>query len=464
MKKTFKLVTSLLLVSVIIISMVSCDALAGLLGDNTGTGGGEHEHVDYVSALKLDMNSTSLKAEVTVKTFIDGDTTHFYVPTAVTGTGVLKARYLAVNTPESTGKIEEWGKKAAQFTKTALQGATSIIIESDDGKWNVDSTGERYLVWVWYKTSDSADYRNLNLELLQNGLAIASNSAQNRYGTTCMSAISQAKTEKLYVHSGTKDPDMYYGDAVELTLKELRSNIESYKGIKVAFNGVVTKDNNNGIYVESYDEETDMYYGIYVYYGYYLSGEGIEIISVGNEVRIVGTLQYYEAGDSYQIADIGYRMMYPDDPSNLQKISEGNAPAYVNTEAKTIVSGTKILTLIETDDDGNETAVTKTFDYGELAIGTSASVSNLTVKSVYTTSNEESSQLGAMTITCQAEDGTEMTVRTVVLYDAEGNLVTAEDYPAGTVISVRGVIDAYNGTYQLKVFSVNDISVVSEAK
>ena len=35
--------------------------------------------------------------------------------------GVLKARYIAINTPESTGSIEPWGKKAANFTKTKLQ-------------------------------------------------------------------------------------------------------------------------------------------------------------------------------------------------------------------------------------------------------------------------------------------------------------------------------------------------------
>ena len=61
--------------------------------------------VDYASQLTLDMNSETIKQEVTVEAFIDGDTTHFKVPTSVVSRGVLKARYLAVNTPESTGKI-----------------------------------------------------------------------------------------------------------------------------------------------------------------------------------------------------------------------------------------------------------------------------------------------------------------------------------------------------------------------
>ena len=36
------------------------------------------------------------KQEVTVKSFIDGDTVHFFVPEEVNGEGVLKARFLAV--------------------------------------------------------------------------------------------------------------------------------------------------------------------------------------------------------------------------------------------------------------------------------------------------------------------------------------------------------------------------------
>ena len=54
--------------------------------------GGPAEMVDYVSQLKLDMDSESKKVEVTVKTFIDGDTTHFNMPDGSFTAGVLKAR------------------------------------------------------------------------------------------------------------------------------------------------------------------------------------------------------------------------------------------------------------------------------------------------------------------------------------------------------------------------------------
>ena len=165
-------VISVLLLVTMLLGLVAC----GTPVDDTP------KHVDYASEVKLDMDSDTFKLEVDVHIYIDGDTTHFNVPTSVLEDGVIKARYLAINTPESTGRVEAWGKKASDFTKERLKNATSIIIESDDDKLNADSTGNRYMLWIWYKTEESEDYRNLNIEILQNGLAIASNSAQNRYG------------------------------------------------------------------------------------------------------------------------------------------------------------------------------------------------------------------------------------------------------------------------------------------
>ncbi len=406
------------------------------------------EILDYASQIKLNMSSNSAKAEATVKTYIDGDTTHFNVSSDLVEGGVLKARYLAINTPESTGKIEEYGKKASNFTKEKLSQATSIIIESDTDHWDIDSTGSRNLVWVWYKTEESEDYRNLNIEILQNGLALANSAANNRYGSYCTAALAQAKEQKLNLYSGQKDPDFYYGEAVELTLKELRTNIEQYNGVKVAFHAVVTKDHSNSVYVEAYDEETGSYFGISVYYGFNLSGPGLAAIAVGNEARIVGTVQYYEAGGTYQVAGLSYRQMKPDDPNNVQMLSEGNEPAFVPTSADTFVNG-KIQ--VETEEGA------ESFPYAEAAMNTSISMTNLKVNSVHTTTNEDSSSYGAMTLNCEA-DGIPVTVRTVVLVDETGKLITEEAY-AGKTIDVKGIIDYFDGQYQIKVFSAKDITI-----
>ena len=403
------------------------------------------EFVDYAASLKLDMSSATAKEEVTVKSFVDGDTVHFYISNDAFETGVLKGRFLGINTPESTGKIEEYGKAASKFTREKLEAATSIIIESDNEKWNVDSTGDRHLVWVWYKTAENPEYRNLNLEILQNGLAIANSTASNSYGALCMSALNQAKAHKKNMFSGQPDPDFFYGDAVELTLRELRANPETYSGAKVAFNGVIIRNYNNSVYVESFDPETGMYHGISVYYGFALPGAALDILSVGNEVRIVGLMQYYEAGGVWQISGLTHNLMKPQDPGNCQKLSEGNKPAYVLTDAETFVSGQVIL----------ENGETRGF--AEMAMGSSLEMRDLTVESIYTTEDEESSSKGAMTLTCKV-DGITVSVRTIVLKDADGNLITSDAY-LGKTIDVKGIVDFFDGNYQIKVFSANDITI-----
>ena len=107
--------------------------------------------------------------------------------------------------------------------------------------------------------------------------------------------------------------------------------------------------------------------------------------------------------------------------------------------------------------DDDETTV-KTFDYGHLSLGASISMENIRVSSVYTTSNEESASKGAMTLTCRCFADT-ISVRTVVLRDANGDLITADAYE-GKTINVRGIVDYYNGSYQIKVFSADDITVL----
>ena len=441
--------------SIILMLCLTITLLGGCVGQTepnpseSGSESGNKDAVDYAASVKLDMSSTTAKTEVTVKAFVDGDTTHFHVPTSVMPNGVLKARYLGINTPESTGKIEEWGKKASRFTKEKLSSATSIVIESDTAEWNADSTGDRYLVWVWYKTAESEEYRNLNIEILQEGLAIASNSANNTYGSTCMKAINQAKELKLNINSGQKDPYFYYGDIVELTVKELRANTDAYNGMKVAFTGIVSTNNgNNSVYVEQYDAETDMYYGFAIYYGFNLSGMGLEVLSPGNEVRIVGSLQYYETGGTWQIADVSYREMKPNDPNNIKTLSTGHNAAYVLTDPEKFVSGR--VDVVVNDE-------MKNFKYAELALSTSISMENLKVVDVYTTTNEESSSQGAMTLKCQV-NGVTIDIRTTVFYDENGNLITKDAY-LGKTIDVKGVVDFFSGDYQIKVFSPDNIIV-----
>jgi len=438
----------LVFTALVCLFLTACGGEAAPTEPLAGTDPTPAEWVDYAASVQPDLSSGTAKETVTVKSFIDGDTVHFHVPESVMADGVLKARFLAINTPESTGKIEEYGKAASNFTKEKLSAASSILIESETAAWDPDSTGDRYLVWVWYKTDADSDYRNLNIEILQNGLARANSASSNQYGKICTAAIDQAKREKLHLYSGAPDPDYYYGEAIELTLRELRSNIESYAGMKVAFSGTVsTNSGTQGVYVEDFDPETGLYYGMYIYYGHGLNGTGLDILSVGNRVRIVGTVQYYEGGGTWQVSDLNYRMMQPDDPGNIQKISEGHEAAFCLTDPDTFVNG-------EVKLEREEGSVL--VPYAQTVMGTSVEMKNLKVLEIHTTDSGSSSD-GAMTISCEAE-GIPVTVRTAVLLDESGNRITAEAY-LGKTIDVKGIVDFFDGTYQIKVFTPKNITI-----
>lgn len=466
MKKLFKLLTITLTIIMSLCVMFACTPIDNSSSTGNSSSGGTQnssnpdpapiDPVDYVSQLKLDMNSSTAKIKTTVKIYIDGDTTHFNVPDSVVKDGVLKARYLAINTPESTGRVEPYGKVASDFTKAKLQSATSIIVESDDENWNADSTGSRYLVWVWYRTSETAEYRNLNLEILQNGLCIGNSTLQNRYGTTCMAALNQAKTLKLYVHSGEQDPTFYYGEAIPMTLKELRVSVEDYLQKTVAVEGVVTRFYNDGVYIEDYDEESDMYYGFYCYYSKTASSDISSMMKLGNRVRIVGTATEFQG--SYQISGLLYDESDPDSVSNTKVISTGNEASYRLTDVETFF-GKKTLTLYKPDEqDPDKTVeVQVEFDYNQLALQTSVTFKNLTIKKGYTTSSENVLSNGAITLTCEC-NGVEIIVRTMPLKDENKNLVTYNEYFKGkTITEVRGIVELFDGKYQIKVFKLSDI-------
>lgn len=427
-------------------------------------------HTDYAASVSFDPASTATaRAEVTVKSHIDGDTTHFYVPAGVTETGVLKARYLGINTPESTGQIEPWGKKAAAFTKSKLESAESIYIESDDGKWNLDSTGARHLVWVWYKPAGSDTYRNLNIEIMQNGLAVQSNSAANRYGTAVVAAYNQARTEQLHTHSKGQDPDFYYGDAIVLTLAELRRNIADYVGKTVNFEAVVTKNSGqNGVYVEAYDEETGMYNGMYLYYGASARAEILDILTIGTRIRAAGKIS--EFNGSYQLSDISFSPYRPTNKHVAKLDEEFHPAAYTLTDPATFCEG-RVTVNIDTEEESGE----RTYDYAALALHSSVSFTNLRVVRSYTTNNPQSSSNGAFTLYCKAEgsDGQEydVTLRTAVLYDGDNRLVTADQYE-GQTINARGIVDYYDPEagegepsdgfhYQIKILTPADLTILN---
>ncbi len=96
---------------------------------------------------------------VTLNKCVDGDTAYFNI-----NDNVIKTRFLAIDTPESTNEIEPYGKEASKFTCDSLTNAEKIEIEYDPNSNKVDKYN-RDLVWVW------VDDILLQETLIKNGLA-----------------------------------------------------------------------------------------------------------------------------------------------------------------------------------------------------------------------------------------------------------------------------------------------------
>ncbi len=98
-------------------------------------------------AVKAPVISKVIKANakiqnVKVTRVIDGDTVEVLLPSNKT---VIKVRLIGVNTPESTTKIEYYGKEASAYTKKRLLHKT-VTLEFDVGL--KDRYG-RYLAYIW---------------------------------------------------------------------------------------------------------------------------------------------------------------------------------------------------------------------------------------------------------------------------------------------------------------------------
>ena len=103
----------------------------------------------------------------TLISLTDGDTTNFRLP----GGQNITIRYHGVDTPESTGSVEKWGKAASLFVKSKLETAVSIVLEATSTPASHDSYGVRYLGYVWYKLGENDPFKLLNLELVENGFS-----------------------------------------------------------------------------------------------------------------------------------------------------------------------------------------------------------------------------------------------------------------------------------------------------
>ena len=110
----------------------------------------------FIPIIKVNAND---KINVKLLKCIDGDTARFDID----GNN-KKVRFLAINTKESTNKVEKYGKEASEFTCNKLKEASKIELEYDNGSDKTDKYG-RELAWIWV---DNELLQNL---LIKEGLA-----------------------------------------------------------------------------------------------------------------------------------------------------------------------------------------------------------------------------------------------------------------------------------------------------
>ncbi len=240
----------------------------------------------------------------------DGDTAVFRINNMPQPT-----RFLAVDTPETSNGVDPWGFAAKDYTCSALEGATEIILENDDES-DVWDNYNRLLAWIW------VDGELLQYELVQESLAwVKYLYGDYKYNPTMIGLElgTQKQSKKIW---GEEDPSYNYDDTVrEITLSELP---DVNTGNDVIVTGIVTGVIGNNAFIQ---DDTG---AVYVYtnnrpYSAFIAGPGtevkltasktiyngltelsnikdnkIEIISEGNPIPDAVELQLIEVDETYE--------------------------------------------------------------------------------------------------------------------------------------------------------------------
>lgn len=191
--------------------------------------------------------------EVELNRVVDGDTI------SVKSGGDFEAitiRFLGIDTPESTGTIEPWGKASSAYAKEVLYSAYSIVLEAE-GEERMDSNGKRWLAWVWYKPTADSEYRLFNLEEVELAYAKYSQKVSSKYHSVMKEANDNAKLTAKRVW-GEKDPNFnYQKETIETTLLDLWYNHESFQSGTYFYVTVrLVRTIGNNMYLEDAEEQT----------------------------------------------------------------------------------------------------------------------------------------------------------------------------------------------------------------
>ena len=251
--------------------------------------------------------------KATVDAHTDGDTTRFILEN---GGQTVIIRYYMINTPESTGNVEKWGKAASLFNKSLLSHPdVEIVLESTTGgKPEHDSYGTRWLGYVWYRTSSDDYFKCLNLELVENGFSenVSSHTDKYPYWEYFDKAEKFAKKKKLHIWSEEDDP-LFNTEPVKMTLKDFWANTGNYYsydtsvGSRVILEAYLTDlyIADSGTYnftAAEYDASTGETYTIRVFAQY--DSSSASKMEIGHLYRFIGVVEDYYG--TFQLKGITY--------------------------------------------------------------------------------------------------------------------------------------------------------------
>ena len=313
----------------------------------------EDENQSYINQMVLPENVTYEGhnfldygiGEVEFKKHIDGDTTHFYQKEEARR--VVKVRYFGVDTPESTGQIEPWGKEASNFTKEKIANAKTIVLTSDTNEIGkaaqTDSTGTRFKGLVWISEKENAapsELRCLNLMLTVYGWSTSKGMEGSQWAGLFNDADIHAQETKQGMHEADEPPGWkeIYGKPVETTLQELADAYNedyvetSWNGSFIKVRGVVTKlVGTYDAYITTTGDDGQMY-GLYVFAGYKTY---VPLITLGNELEIIGNYTIF--GGNPQMTNVTYSSLLPG-KNDMKVISRDNTVEIKKAEVDDVVN------------------------------------------------------------------------------------------------------------------------------
>ena len=297
---------------------------------------GDENWIDYANngSVKLELDYVGKDfyvdgvGQFSLKTAIDGDTAHFTPAVDSLNKGTMKARFYGIDTPESTGKVQEYGKDASDFTKEMLKKAdengTIVVSSAQDGYGapNPDSTGSRYVSLVWInltkKNASKDELVLLNLMVVQEGLSWVKNvQSMPQYSDTFYAAERQAEIYKLKLHSGIPDPRINWGDYEDTSLIDMKNEVaaclsdptreNAFDNAKVRIQGTVCGFVNHILYLQDYvlyDKDDPSKGGEYVGINIFVGMQDIstKYTKLNTYLQVCGLAQYTD-NYGFQITD-----------------------------------------------------------------------------------------------------------------------------------------------------------------